>query len=142
MAKYQFKLLAGGHTVNLGTDIKPALKKYAMGDIVDSDQELDKMFNSPGATKFARMSYEEPDTEETLEKLERELALRKAALKAKAKALPLSTEGVTVTNSDSDLSKKSFDQLKQIAKANGINVSKARDRDECQKIIEDSLIEA
>ena len=136
MSKYKFKILAGGHTENLGTDQTPKLKKYVMGDIVESNQELDRMFNSPGATKFARLDYEEPDTEESLKKLEEELQRRKAALKAPK---PVETAD---KNDDDNLSKKSIPELREIAKANGIDLGKANSHDAIRKIIEEATVSA
>lgn len=131
--KYQFKLLAGRYCYNAGDDQKPKLVRYAMGDIIETPLPLDEMFNSPGSTKFERLSHEVEDTEDTLAAMELELERRKAALAEKRKA-----EIVPIDTGD-ELSSKSLDDLRMIATANQIAFDKKASKPELLKIIRAAL---
>jgi hypothetical protein len=136
MAKYKFKLLAGRHSINIGTDAKPEIKRYGMGDIVETDQELDKLFNSRGSTKFERLAYEEPDTLESLAEAEANLAKRKAALLTKKDA------PVEPKSQSDDLSKLTLPELQEIANSNGIELGRAKTKDEVLKVVKAALVTA
>lgn len=143
MAKNRYKLLAGRHSINIGSDEKPQLVKFSAGDVIETDLELDTMFNSRGSTKFQRLDYVEIDTEESLARLEQELAQRKAALKAATGQQASKSESTKAEAwGGDDLSRKTLNELRDIASANGINLKNAKSREEALKVIQDSLVEA
>lgn len=133
MAKYKFRLLAGGHAYNAGTDQNPKIVRFRAGDIIETDTELDSIYNSPGSIKFERMEHVVPDTEESLAHLEEELKRRKEALKKK------STE---VSSEDAELDNLPMNKLQEIANANGIDVRKAKNRAEVLAIVKEALVSA
>lgn len=148
--KYRFKLLMGRHSYNVGTDQNPKLIRFGMGDIIETDKELDKMHNSPGSTKFERLAFEGPDTDEYLAKLQAELDARKAKL-AKAKEPekvpePSGGEAIAATTviapGDDEFTKMDMNQLRSIAKSNGIQLGNAKSRDEVLKVIRENMVEA
>lgn len=142
MAKYKFKVLAGGHSENEGTDQNPKLKRYRMNDIVETDQELDKMFNSPGATKFARLDYTEPDTEESLAREEELLKQRREAIAKKKEAESKAPVETSSSPNDDYLDKMDLNELRSTASANSIPLGKAKTREEVLKVIKEALVEA
>lgn len=141
MAKYKFKVLAGTHSINEGTDQNPKLKRFRMNEIVETDDELDKMFNSPGATKFARLDYTEPDTEESLAREEELLKQRREALAKKKEAESKGTVEPSSPNDDY-LDKMDLNELRSTASANSIPLGKAKTREEVLKVIKEALVEA
>ncbi len=129
--KFKFKLLVGNHAYNKGTDIRPEMETYKQGDEFESPLELDVMFNRQGATKFARLEHVQEDTEELLLEEERKLKARKAALLTKKKA----KKAVPADENDNDFESMSTPQLEEMAEANGIDVSDAKNRREIIDIL-------
>ena len=142
--KIKFRLNAGHHAFNAGTDITPKLLKFRQGDTFETEVELDKMFNSPGSIKFERLGME--DTEESLEQALLDLQARKAKLKAAKVAAAGGTRVQESARStfpgEDDVNKMTFVQLQELAEANNINLGKAKTKDEALKIVKEHLISA
>jgi hypothetical protein len=134
MAKYKFKLIAGQHAYNEGTDIAPKMKVYMQGDEFESNDELDTIFNRQGSIKFARLDYIPEDTEELLLEEERKLKARKAALLSK-KSKPKKALVTVPGDDESDFKSMTTPQLEEMAEANGIDISDAKNRREMIEIL-------
>lgn len=139
MAKFKFRLLAGHHAHNFGTVENPQITRFRQGDTFETDIELDKRYNSPGATKFERLTHDEPDTEESLTRLQADLDRRLALLKAKA-SRPNSEEKKPFSNDDLDT--KTLPELQEIAKANNIDLRNAKSRKDVLSIMQEALVGA
>ncbi len=108
MAKYRFQLLDGRHAEGSTTDDlgRKVQKIYRKGDIVDTDKNLAKQFNSPGCIKFRKLA----DGEQVVE----------------------TEAGSTLAD---EYSKMTVADLKALASEEGIDLGNATKKDDIANII-------
>ncbi len=136
MKKYRFKLLAGHHAFNEGTNESPKIIRFRQGDVFETDQPLDEIYNTPAGNKFQRIQENIEDTEELLLEEERKLAERKAKLLAKKAPEP------AVRRFEDDPEKMTVVQLQELADENGIDLGKARTKEQILEVIKASVASA
>ena len=133
MAKYRFKLLAGSHTEQVGTEENgdPIYHTYRRGDEFDSISELDRRLNSPGSIKFQRIGDETQGAVavETLtdEQLIAEIQHRKLSAAALAETVD--------AGEDDGLDSMSVAQLKELADGDEIDLGNAKTKDAIIRVI-------
>jgi len=107
--KYTFRLLRGRHQDATGT--------YSSNDpknnVIRTDEELDKRFNSQGSEKFLRISEELVDT------------------------TPKATEPSSQEEAVDEYDDMSLDQLKEVADAEEVDIEGLTTEDEIRKALRD-----
>lgn len=124
MAKYAFKLMHGTHRENK--------KRYQVGDVILTDNDLTKAHNSVVSTKFLKLSDEE---KAKAEKAEVEAAAKAGFENAVEGGTDVKVGNVKYVPTNDELDKMTVQELKDHCESEEIQIGKANTKEALVKLI-------